>query len=258
MNADIKHIVNGLYTGSGRRSVRFRYALIIFDIFTVVFFLVTASLPNDPSLIAVNRVLGVFIFADFVARIWISEDRLALLKKPFMFVDVIVLFSLFANPFVSVDLRFLRVLRGLRLVHSYHLLSDLRRNSTFFRNYEAAIIAGNNLFIFVFFSATAVYEFYFKDETNPLSYIDALYFTVATLTTTGYGDITLSTPDGKLISVLIMVVGVALFVQLGKALFRPAKVKHKCRSCGLLLHDADAIHCKHCGATISIETTGKQ
>ena len=34
------------------------------------------------------------------------------------------------------------------------------------------------------------------------------------------------------------------------------KVRETCRKCGLSLHDADAVHCKHCGATIHIETEG--
>jgi voltage-gated potassium channel len=36
----------------------------------------------------------------------------------------------------------------------------------------------------------------------------------------------------------------------------PAKVRHKCPECGLLKHDPDAIHCKHCGLELNIETEG--
>ena len=85
---------------------------------------------------------------------------------------------------------------------------------------------------------------------------DALYFTVATLTTTGFGDITMSGPAGKLFSVFVMVVGVALFVQLARAIFQPQKVRYKCKECGLLRHDLDAVHCKHCGTRLKIETPG--
>ncbi|MEP2027844.1 MAG: ion channel [Paracoccaceae bacterium] len=256
MNKGLKNFVKTLYTGSGETSVKFRYALIIFDVISIGFFLVTASLPSTPLIVGISRLFGVIICADFASRLWIAEDRLALLRKPFMVADLIVILSLLANPFIAIDLRFLRILRGLRLVQSYHLLGDLRRQSRFFRANEDTIIAANNLFIFVFFCSSAVFELFFKDESNPLSYVDALYFTVATLTTTGFGDVTLTTTGGKLMSVLIMVIGVALFVQLVRALFKPAKVKHRCPSCGLLRHDADAVHCKHCGIAIAIETTG--
>lgn len=41
------------------------------------------------------------------------------------------------------------------------------------------------------------------------NYIDALYFTVAMLTTTGFGDITLPGTAGRLLSILMMIVGVS-------------------------------------------------
>lgn len=257
MLAQLKSKIDTLYTGSERASVNFRYGLILFDIASVAFFLLTTALPNSLVLITISLTLGVIILLDTMFRFWIAEDRLALLKKPYMLADLIVIFSIFANPFIAIDLRFLRILRGLRLVHSYYLLGDLRRQSAFFRNNEDAIVAANNLVIFILFCTSAVYELHFSPEDIPLTYLDALYFTVATLTTTGYGDITLATPSGKLLSILMMAVGVALFVQLGRALFRPTKVKFKCTSCGLLRHDADAIHCKHCGATVAIESSGK-
>jgi voltage-gated potassium channel len=53
-----------------------------------------------------------------------------------------------------------------------------------------------------------------------------------------------------------MIVGVTLFLRLAQVLFRPLKVRHKCPSCGLLLHDADAVHCKHCGVVLKIEDEG--
>ena len=88
------------------------------------------------------------------------------------------------------------------------------------------------------------------------SYIDALYFTVTTLTTTGFGDITLEGSSGRLLAVTIMVFGVVLFLRLVQTIFRPQKVHQACEQCGLKRHDPDAVHCKHCGVIINIETEG--
>jgi voltage-gated potassium channel len=82
--------------------------------------------------------------------------------------------------------------------------------------------------------------------------VDALYFTMTTLTTTGYGDILLPGPGGKLLSVAIMVSGVTLFLRLAQALFQPAKVRFRCPTCGLGRHDHDAVHCKACGELVNI------
>jgi len=103
-----------------------------------------------------------------------------------------------------------------------------------------------------------------KIDTNPYikfnpqisGYVDALYFTITTLTTTGFGDITLAGPGGRILAVIIMVVGVGLFLRLLQAVFRPNKVRFECPDCALRLHDADAVHCKHCGRVLQIPDEG--
>ncbi len=62
--------------------------------------------------------------------------------------------------------------------------------------------------------------------------------------------------DGRLLSVVVMVVGVALFLRLVQTVFRPNKVRYTCPDCGLTLHEPDAVHCKHCGRVINNETEG--
>ena len=110
------------------------------------------------------------------------------------------------------------------------------------------------MFIFV----VSALVFVFQHEENPqiTNYTDALYFTVSTLTTTGFGDIILHGGIGRLLSIIIMVLGVALFLKLVQSVFRPTKVPYECPDCGLKRHDQDAVHCKHCGRILHIETEG--
>ncbi len=252
----LKSVLTRLYTGAEPRSVRFRYALILFDALTILFFIFTATLKVTPLLHYINLVIAVLILGDFSARLWIAPRRRVVLWRIYTLADIVVITVLFLDPVLPQSLAFLRVLRGLRLIHSYQLLGDLRRDSRFFRDHEETVIAAVNLLVFVFLTSSAVYVMYFETGEGAKSYIDALYFTVATLTTTGFGDITLTTPGGKLFSVFIMVIGVALFVQLAKAVVQPSRVRYTCKSCGLTRHDLDAVHCKHCGARLRIRTPG--
>jgi voltage-gated potassium channel len=93
-------------------------------------------------------------------------------------------------------------------------------------------------------------------EINPKieDFIDALYFTVAALSTTGFGDVTLiGSTSGELLSILMMLVGISLFLRLAQAVFRPGgKVLYPCPQCGLQRHDPDAVHCKACGYVLNI------
>jgi voltage-gated potassium channel len=110
--------------------------------------------------------------------------------------------------------------------------------------------------VFVFIVTAVVYVTQFDQNPAIKSYIDALYFTVTTLTTTGFGDITLTGTGGHLLAVLIMIFGLSLFLRLIQTIFRPEKVRYKCPVCGLNRHDNDAVHCKHCGTVLNIETEG--
>ncbi|MDR9428026.1 MAG: ion channel [Salibaculum sp.] len=245
-----------LYEGRSKRAARFRYGLLGFDLVTIAFFLATAALPITRALLIADAMIGGLIALDLGLRFWIAEQKLRFLRRFYVIVDVFVLAALLVAPFIGQGLVVLRVLRALRLAHSYHLMRDLRRDSPLFRRHEDAFVAALNLLVFIFAMTALVFVLRGAEEPGISSYVDALYFTVATLTTTGFGDITMTTPMGRLLSVGIMVVGVGLFLQLARALFSPAKVKHKCGDCGLTRHDTDAIHCKHCGAELKIETEG--
>lgn len=252
----LKKSLRELYTGSSQRATNFRYGLIAFDLATIAFFIVTAPDFPTPFILTVDFIFGLVILADFLARLWIARSKLYMLRQPYTLADVLVIFTLLLAPFITTNLAFLRVLRALRLVHSYHVLRDLRRETRFFRQHEDMIVATINLGVFIFVTTALVFVLQFGRNPDIGSYIDALYFTVATLTTTGFGDITMEGDAGRLLAVVIMVVGVALFLRLAQTVFQPRKIRHTCPDCGLTRHDADAVHCKHCGKTIKIETEG--
>ena len=148
---------------------------------------------------------------------------------------------------------FLRALRVLRLFRSYRIASRMQRDFPFVRRNYDTIVAGTHLFIFLFAMTAIVYETQHRQSPAIGNYIDALYFTVATLTTTGFGDITLPGTTGRLLSIVMMIVGVSLFVRMVQVLIRPRRAHHRCSSCGLSEHESDAVHCKRCGALLAFE-----
>jgi voltage-gated potassium channel len=251
----MKTIVRELYEGSSGRAHRFRYGLICFDIGTIIFLIVSSFLPRTPFIGVVDVVIGLIILADFLARFWISHDRASDLMNPANLADIVVIASLLA-PLAGEGLAFLRVVRVLRIMRSPMVLSRMRRDSRLFRENEQTVMAALNLGLFIFVTTAIVYESQRGLNEHITNYADALYFTVSTLTTTGFGDITLEGHWGRMLSVLIMIFGVSLFLRLIQILIRPHKVEHKCPDCGLKRHDADAVHCKHCGRVLHIEDEG--
>ena len=244
-----------LYEGDTLEAHRFRYGLLVFDIATTVFIVASSFLPHSPLVQGIDIVLGLIVLADFSARLAISPTPWTDLVHPTTLADVAAIVS-FLAPIVGEGIGFLRILRTVRLLHTYQLLARLRADSLFFRRNEELIIASVNLAVFIFIMTGFVYETQHRANDKINNYVDALYFTMAALTTTGFGDITLTGTLGHLISVVIMIFGVTLFLRLVQVLLRPNKVKHPCPVCALQRHDRDAVHCKACGTILNIPDEG--
>jgi len=235
--------------------VHFRYGLLAFDLVTIAFVIASSFFFGHPVVEALDLVFGVLILADLVARLMASRSPLNEFVHPLGIADLIVVFS-FLAPVAGENFAFLRIVRALRLFRSYQLVTRLRQDFPFFRKNEDAVLSVVNLMVFLLIMTALVHATQAGRNPAISNYADALYFTVTTLTTTGFGDITLQGTSGRLLAVLIMIFGVSLFIRLIQTLFRAQKVHHECPECGLTRHDPDAVHCKHCGATIHIKTEG--
>lgn len=254
--ASWRRLLRHLYETNTPLGRHFRYGLLVFDSFTVLFIIVTSFLPHGALIGALDIVFGLVILADFSARMAIARAPWRELLHPTTWADLAAIIS-FLAPIFGEGVGFLRVVRTLRLLRTYHLLVQLRADSRFFRRNEEVILAITNLAVFIFITTGAVYETQHHSNPHIHNYADALYFTVTALTTTGFGDITLPGTLGRLLSVVIMIFGVTLFFNLARALISPTKVRFTCPSCGLRRHDADAVHCKACGTLLNIPDEGR-
>ncbi len=245
-----------LYFGQSRKAIVWRYSLLVFDLLTIGYFIVSSMLDPGRLHHEVDYVIAAVLLVDYVGRLLASSRPYRYTASFTSIADLVVIVSLLAPAFFE-NLAFLRVIRMLRLLRSYHLLRELREASVWFRRNEEIIQSAVNLVVFIFVVTALVYVV--EDDRNPAinNYLDALYYTVTTLTTTGFGDITMTDSTGRLMTVAIMIFGVALFLRLVQTIFRPAKVHYPCPDCGLSRHDPDAVHCKHCGRVLNIPTEGE-
>ncbi|MGA8239170.1 MAG: potassium channel family protein, partial [Desulfobacterales bacterium] len=80
---------------------------------------------------------------------------------------------------------------------------------------------------------------------------------IVTLTTVGYGDISPQTGLGQFLAALIMVIGFGMIavptgivtVEMAHSFKRKVSTQ-ACPECSAEGHDADARHCKYCGARL--------
>lgn len=172
------------------------------------------------------EIISVMIFSiEYFFRIWTAELKYpniskwrARLKFISSFVGVVDLIAIlpFYLPFIfKFDLRFIRILRVLRLlrilkIHRY--TQALKLVGTVFHEKRSELGASIFItFILMLVSSTIMYNL--ENEVQPEKFPDIIstfWWSVATLTTVGYGDVYPITGWGKLVSGIIALLGIGL------------------------------------------------
>lgn len=251
----LKEKIHALYEGDSETAQHFRYTLLSIDIVTILFLIVSSFFYGHPILELFDIIFGIYIAIDYSARLWISPKKTSFAIEPLNLADLVSMVS-FLAPLLGEHFAFLRGLRILRLLRSYRLQNNLRQDFEYFRRHEDVILSATNLMMFIFIMTELVFVTQVHTNPNVGNFLDAMYFTIAALTTTGFGDVTLQGQSGRMLSIVIMIFGVSLFLRLVQTIFRPSKIRFTCNQCGLFLHESDAVHCKHCGAVLNIPSEG--
>lgn len=247
--AGLRDTLRRLYHGSTPPAFRFQLAVMTIDLAIIAFFIATPVLQEWQAFLWLDYTVAALVLADIVARLLASTDMLRLMRQPASWIDAFILLTLLF-PTALANVGFLRIVRLWNLSRSAILWRYLdQRGLGPWRDVVQAVV---NLLTFLFVVTGFVYTFFFRTGSGISDYVDALYFTVTTVTTTGYGDVVLPGVGGKLTAIVTMIIGISLFVRLAQAIFRPAKVFFPCPRCGLQRHDPDAVHCKACGFLLKI------
>ena len=172
----------------------------------------------------VFEMFSVAIFGtEYILRIWASAASSSIKwKKPlskrlayiFSFtglVDLVAILPSLLSIFVgSVDLRWLRVLRMVRLLKISHYSSALEDLVSAIRHERASFTAAIYLLVLaLFFSSSALYIVESDVQPDEFGSIpETMWWSIITLTTVGYGDASPITAIGKVIAAMTALMGV--------------------------------------------------
>lgn len=160
-----------------------------------------------PILDGADTVLCVLFFADFLVTLLRSPDRRRYLAT-WGWVDLISSIPVLNALRVARVVRIVRIIRVFRAVRSARALIAVVVE----RRAQSAMLAAALLAIlFVVFGSIAVLEVEQVEGANITSPQDAVWWTVVTLTTVGYGDRYPVTPEGRAVAAVLMVAGLGLF-----------------------------------------------
>jgi voltage-gated potassium channel len=152
-------------------------------------------------------------------------------------------------------LRILRIFRILKLVpylgEAQLLVKALRASSR-----KIAVFLFTVLTLVVIFGSLM---YVIESETSGFTSIPrSIYWAIVTLTTVGYGDISPQTGAGQVLASMIMILGYGIIavptgivtVEMSQTFGRRVVSTQSCPECSAEGHDADAVHCKYCGAVL--------
>lgn len=187
----------------------------------IVLSLVTFSIETLPNLspraqkwlYGIEAATVAIFTVEYLLRLALAERKL---KFAFSFFGVIDLLAIL--PFylaTGIDFRSIRLFRFLRLFRAFKMV---RYSKAIRRFHRAFVIAREELILFViitlmllYFSAVGIY--YFEHEAQPkqfASVFHSLWWSVATLTTVGYGDIYPVTVGGKIFTFGVLLIGLGI------------------------------------------------
>lgn len=239
-------------------------ALIIVSIAAVMLESVASvRLLYGSELAVIEWVITIFFTIEYIGRIVAVKKPLAYVFSLYGIIDLLAVIPgyvdlLFPGLHFLVSLRALRLLRIFRILKLMHfvgagnqLIDALRRSRTKIFVFLFAVI------VICVILGTVMYIVE-GPESGFTSIPTSVYWTIVTLTTVGFGDITPQTPLGQFISVIIMILGYGIIAvptglvgaQLMKA-DNGASNTQKCPNCNADHHREGAKYCYNCSHSLN-------
>lgn len=203
----------------------FLISLITLNVLAVILESVTFISNKFSTEFFLFELFSVIVFTlEFLMRLWTSVEspnkdyhhplwgRLRYMMSPMALIDLLVILPFYLSFLFTVDLRFMRVLRLLRVFKLTRyssamtiLLTVLKKES---KAFGAALFV---MLLLIVFSASMIFLFEHEAQPQVFSNIpNAMWWAVITLTTVGFGDAYPITAGGKFFGAAISVIGMGM------------------------------------------------
>ena len=163
--------------------------------------------------------LGIIIIftVEILVRFFVSKSKKTFFGSLFTWIDLVAIVPFYLTLFFSFGLD-LRSVRAFRLLRLFQVLKMARFSAAARRFHVAFRIAQEELVLFLFVTVIILYLsaagiYHFENPLQPeafASIFHSLWWSVATLTTVGYGDVYPITTGGKVLTFFVLMVGLGI------------------------------------------------
>jgi voltage-gated potassium channel len=256
-------VIYGTNTASGRLFDLILLGVILVSVVIVMLETVKGfDTKYHYELIVLEWIITIFFTLEYILRIISIKKPLKYIFSFYGIIDLIATLPMYFSLFF-VGTSVLTVVRALRLLRLFKILKHPQFSSQSTHLKEALIASRGKILIFIYFmlissviigSVMYVVE---GEEGGFTSIPISIYWTIVTLTTVGYGDISPITPLGQAIASVVMIMGygiIAVPTGIVSAEFANSNRKkprseriNPCNVCGTEGHEHNAKYCYHCG-----------
>ncbi|MCK0136720.1 ion transporter [Arenibacter sp. S6351L] len=263
----IHEVIYGTHTPAGRL---FDILLLILIVYSVIIVMLESIPTFDEKhhkfLNYSEWVVTILFSIEYILRI-ISINRPK--KYIFSFFGIVDLLSTIPKylSLLFVGSQYITAFRILRLLRVFRILKLVRFVGESNKLVRALNASRTKIFVFVFFVIVisvllGTVMYIVEGPTHGFTSIPhSVYWTIVTLTTVGYGDISPETPLGQFIATLIMIIGygvIAVPTGIVSAEYTSGVINKKdidtdrtCPDCGTEIIRIDAHYCRQCGHRLS-------
>jgi voltage-gated potassium channel len=221
------------------------------------------------ALITAEWVFTALFTVEYALRLATVERPLRYARSFFGLIDLMSILPTYLSLFLP-GTQYLLVIRVLRVLRVFRILKLVEYVGE--GDVLIAALRASRRKVLVFIAAVLTITvilgalMYLVEARSPgfTSVPRAIYWTIVTITTVGYGDISPQTPLGQTLAAAVMLLGYAIFavptgivtVELTRA-GRARVQQTPCHTCHLTGHDNDALYCKRCGTSLTARPAGQ-
>ena len=203
---------------------------------------------------------------EYVARLWVVDRPLRYAFSFFGIIDFLAVIPTYLGLFVPSG-QYLMVIRVLRVARAFRVLKLTRYVGEAQVLIDALRASRYKITVFLVYvvivavvvgSAMYLIE---GPESGFTSIPRSMYWSIVTLTTVGFGDITPQSPAGQALAAILMILGYGIIaVPTGIVTAeiasqpRPSPLVQTCPKCGRKEEEPAAVYCLVCGANLSGES----
>ncbi|QFG53575.1 ion transporter [Chryseobacterium sp.] len=236
-------------------------------IFLSTFIVMLESVPSfdlqfHTLFIVLEWTISLFFTAEYILRIITIRNKRKYIFSFFGIIDLLAILPFFLSLLLPVT-KFFLIIRMLRILRIFRILNLLDFMNDGYLIVRALKNSSRKIYIFLLFLmifSVIVGSMMYMVEGHKEGFESipqSIYWAVVTVTTVGYGDVSPTTPLGKLFSILLMLAGYSIIAVPTGIVTAEMRNKRQnfekvCSRCMNDDIDDDANYCKRCGEKTTI------